>query len=278
MFKIFSCFLIFCPALAWAEVNINEIDKLIYQWSQLEQQYNEIDLDWREKKPILKQQLKLLKEEKLQLQNLLDEHTSQSGEVAQKRIDLLTEQTSLEKIQAQMNIELMQITKLVLNMHKRLPPPIQSKWNSDDTSLTKKNQAKINNSERLEKLLQMLDSISRFEERPALHQTTMTVSRLVKENSDISVTDLKNNDQMIEIEVDQFYLGISQGWYISKNGDYWGSGNSSSTGWQWHQQALEVDVNELKETIRILRDPALASIVTLPAKLTTSEQKIIGKL
>ena len=61
----FLCFtvILFSPIIL-AENSIKTIDKLVFQWSQLEQQHSEIDLAWREQKPIFEQQLHLLKKKK----------------------------------------------------------------------------------------------------------------------------------------------------------------------------------------------------------------------
>ncbi len=273
MRKIIYCVFVFISPFSWAEVGVQTLDKLVFQWSQLEQQYSEIDNDWREKKPLIEQQLRLLKEEKLQLQTVLDSHINTSSDVKKKRFELLAEQTQMEQLQEKMKADLVNVSTTVIAMHNRLPPPIQAKWSADIAILTGANGEEsshlLTNSERLEKLLMMLESIEHFEARPALHQTTMNVKKVVDVSSVSDITSDETNDSMIEIQVEQVYLGVSQGWYISKNGKYWGSGNSTPLGWTWQHQSTEVNVNDLRNTVNMLREPTVATIVTLPIELST---------
>jgi hypothetical protein len=269
MYKLIGYVLVFISPFLRAEIGAQDLDKLVLQWSKLEQQYSEIDTRWAERKPLVEQQLRLLREENLQLQTLLDGHISASSDVKKRRFDLLDEQTQMEKIQELMKLDLIQISSVVLAMHKRLPPPIKEQWNRSIALLTGANAGNnsglLTNSERLEKLLMMLKNIERFEKRPALHQTTMRVEKLNKVNHKNS------DDNMIEIQVDQVYLGVSQGWYISKNGEYWGEGYSAKTGWQWSHQSSEVSVEELRKTVKILNNSTEAMIVTLPIKLSLNK-------
>ncbi|NQZ23495.1 MAG: DUF3450 family protein [Colwellia sp.] len=266
MHKLICYIFVFISPFLRAEIGAQELDKLVFQWSKLEQQHSEIDNRWREKKPLIEQQLRLLKEEKLQLQTLLDGHVYASSDVKKKRFDLLAEQTKMEQLQELMKADLMKISATVLAMHNRLPPPIKEKWNSNIALLTGANTVEssglLTNSERLEKLLMMLENIERFEERPALHQTSMKVKKIR------GINNKNQDDSVMEIQVDQVYLGVSQGWYLSKNSQYWGFGNSTPTGWQWSHQSSEVSVDELRKTVKMLKEPATATIVTLPVKLS----------
>jgi len=270
MRKLICSLLIVISPCSLAEVNAKTLDKLVFQWSQLEQQHSEIDNRWREEKPVVEQQLRLLKAEKKQLEKLLNEHADASSNVKSERIALLSEQTRMEQLQVTMQTDLLQITDVVLSMYNQLPPPIKAKWKKDILLLTVSNDKKtelLTNSERLEKLLTLLESIERFEERPALHQTTMQVKKSPSTNTS------NNANNFIEIQVDQVYLGISQGWYLSKDGRYWGSGNSNKQGWQWQHQSDRVNVSDLKNTVKMLTEPATATIVTLPVTLSNSPTK-----
>ena len=58
---IFVSALFFC---CFAKATPAELDKLVKQWVQLEQQISTVNANWRARKPLLEQQLQLLKAEK----------------------------------------------------------------------------------------------------------------------------------------------------------------------------------------------------------------------
>lgn len=82
-----------------------------------------------------------------------------------------------------MHTELMKLSSMVVDMHARLSPTIQAKWNTDVAILAKAHNNKyaelLTNNERLEKLLQLLENIEHFEQRPALNQNTMKIEKVV---------------------------------------------------------------------------------------------------
>jgi hypothetical protein len=257
-------------------VNSNAIalDNLVSQWTQLEQQHSEIDNRWQETKPLLQQQLQLLKEERMQLQGSLEQHATASDEVEKERFDLLQQQTNMEVVQHLMEFELAKTSSVLLNMYKQLPPPLKEQWNADiallasakesadNTNTSTQNDSfkqsanLLSSSEKLDKILNLLNQIEQFEQRVALHQTTMQVMGIMAK------------PKMIEVQVDQVYLGLSQGWYLSKDEKYWGTGNSSLQGWKWKHQNSDIDVSQLRLTIQMLTDPVTAALVVLPVQLS----------
>lgn len=282
MFKLTLGFILFTLTMVLrvnaTSSNIIALDNLVTQWTQLEQQHSEISNRWREKKPLLQQQLQLLKEERVQLQTILEQHAKSSDEVVKERFDLLQKQTQMERIQQLMEADLAKISSVLISLHKQLPPPLKKQWNIQITllsgdekslgniSILKENKSfqatdnLLNNSEKLDTLLSLLNQIEKFEQRIALHQTTMQLINTSTES------------ETIEIQVDQVYLGLSQGWYISKDGKYWGTGNTSIQGWQWQHQNADVDVSELRLTIDMLTKPITAVLVALPIKLSSKQE------
>lgn len=278
MHKITFCFMLVAILIALPidaiNTNATELDNLVIQWTQLEQQHSEIDNHWRENKPLLEQQLLLLKEERIQLQGILNQHATANDEVEKERFDLLQQQTQMEENQQLMESELNKVSSIVISMYSQLPPPLKEKWGADIAILSGGNKLStgtaavvennvphqtntlLNNSERLDKLLGLFNHITQFEQRVALHQTTMQVS------------------ETTEIQVDQVYLGLSQGWYISKDGQYWGTGNSTVQGWQWQHQNPEVDIFKLRQTVQMLTEPVVATLVTLPIKLSAKQEPV----
>ena len=70
-----------------------------------------------------------------------------------------------------------------------------------------------NNSEKLEKQLALAAQLQGVNQRVSINVTTM----------------LLPDEQ--EVEVSQFFIGVSHGWYVSNDGHFWGSGSSQLDGW-----------------------------------------------
>ncbi|MDU0355670.1 DUF3450 family protein [Paraglaciecola aquimarina] len=250
----------FSGALNAAE-QVDDLDKLVAQWTQLEQQQQQLSQRWQESKIQQDQLLILLKQERQQLQTTIGQHTAQRDEVINKRAELLQQQTQLEQVQQNMQSELAKVSDVLLGMYQQLPPLLKHQWQGDIDALTGDHVSLLTTSEQLDKILLLLKSLESFEQRIALHQTTMQLAN--SENSSVQ--------RAVEIQVDQVYLGLSQGWYLSKSGEYWGIGTTTPQGWQWQHQSSKLDVEALRSTITMLNDPATAQWVSLPINIGSSQ-------
>jgi hypothetical protein len=239
---IFICYL--CLPLM-AKSNGLEIDELAKQWVQLAQQNNQVKQQWRLRQPILQQQLQLLKAEKDKLTALLNQDDDVSGEMQQERFTLLAQQTQFEATQDKLSVILDKTQQRLITLYPQLPPPLKSRWDTEITLL----QTLKDNSERLKKQLFLLDSVASYNQRIAVHQANMTF------------------DDGQEVQVKQIYLGAYLGWYVSQNGQYWGSGKSTSDGWQWQHQSKTITSQQLLDLIAATQDFSHAELIRLPINI-----------
>jgi hypothetical protein len=242
---IFICYL--CLPLM-AKSNGLEIDELAKQWVQLAQQNNQVKQQWRLRKPILQQQLQLLKAEKYRLTALLNQDDDVSDEMQQQRFTLLAQQTQFEATQDSLSVKLDKTQQRLITLYPQLPPPLKSRWDTEITLL----QTLKDNSERLEKQLFLLDSLAGYNQRIAVHQANMTF------------------DDGQEVQVKQIYLGAYLGWYVSQNGQYWGSGKSTPSGWQWQHQSKQITPQKLLDLMAATQDFSHAELIRLPINIMGS--------
>jgi hypothetical protein len=231
-----------------AQSNELEIDKLAKQWVQLAQQNNEIKQQWRLRKPVLQQQLQLLKAEKDRLTVLLNQDDNVSNDMQQERFTLLQQQTEFESTQDNLTATLDKTLQRLITLYPQLPPPLKIRWDTELALL----QTFKDNSERLEKQLFLLDSLAGYNQRIAVHQANMTF------------------DDGQELQVKQIYLGTYLGWYVSQNGQYWGSGKSTSAGWQWQHQSKQITSQQLLDLIAATEDFSHAELMRLPINVMGS--------
>ena len=224
-----------------------ELDRLTLQWSELEQQRSALEAQWLKREAVLKQQAQLLKVEREALQAVLAEDKTATDDVAQKRKDLLAQQITMEQEQQALEDVLGGQLKAALAIQYRLPPPLQASWQAllDEQSLDDPD-----NSKRLQLLLQLLSQLEDFESRIARHQTVMELEGQ-------------------QIQVQQFYLGLSQGWYVDKAGRHAGYGFSSEEGWQWlpHQQLDDLEPQQLLRVLGMMQGQQQAELTALPVQI-----------
>lgn len=227
-----------------------EVDNLVLQWTQIERQKSQISNSWVVRKQVLEQQLQLLEDEELALKALLENSGEQQNTVESKRTDLLKSQESMEASQALMEQGLARALITIRNLHIQLPPPLKESW---DQTIGRLEIEGATGSERLEEALELLSQLQEFDSRVAVYQVRMTF----------------DNNQ--EVQVDQIYLGISQGWYVSAKGDYFGYGHATPEGWQWqHKDSLTGNLTAqiLQDFVANARQETRPELLHIPIDIT----------
>lgn len=249
-------------ALLWvsditdAETGSAQLDRLMLQWSETEQQHSVLEAQWLKRRAILDQQLSLLDAEHKALTKALSQ--SHSSEVEQKRAELLQLQIQMEREQTELANTLEGSLINISDLQYRLPPPLQDQWQETLAEITAN---KADTSKRLEGLLQLLSQLEDFDRRVALHQTVMNLDGT-------------------DVQVQQFYLGLSQGWYVDQGGHYAGYGFSSAQGWQWrpHEKVEGLNPDDLLTVVNILQNRAPANFIALPIYLENTQGKNKNRL
>jgi hypothetical protein len=104
-----------------------------------------------------------------------------------------------------------------------------------------------------------------------IKQATDFNSRIATHTALLAVT---HQGQTQQVLVEQVYLGLGHGWYLSSDQKYFGYGRSSQHGWQWwHGEAvkqvlpMQTTKSDIARVIRILKTPTQAKYVQLPIAL-----------
>lgn len=229
---------------------VAKADHMVEQWLSLERQNSSLESDWQAQKPLLTQRLALLEIEKKQLEALLNEKSTDSGEVEQKRLNLIQEQSDLENNQDKLTLGLHGLLAQISAMQNLLPPPLQQNWWLESANLTESAQV----SEQLQVALAQLNKLAEFDQRISVVQQTLV------------------NPQGDNILVKQFYLGAGLAWFVSLDGSYAGTGQVTQNGWQWHFDNT-LDSSEISRAIAIFEKQAEADFVQLPLKLSAGASR-----
>jgi len=234
--------------------SVNSAEKLVTQWVNLEKQNTHLKSQWQDTQRLLRQRIMLLKQEKKQLQALTTKHTKQVDGVTQARKKLLTLQTSMESKQTTLSQWLTNELAQISNIHGQLPPPLAHSWQTTLDALDDKDVSK-----RLESLLTLYQSFDEFNQRVSTQQGT--------------IIDAKGQEKM----VNQLFLGVARGWYLTLDGTIAVAGFPTVNGWQW-QHDTPVSAQEVKDALAMLAHKKEAHLITLPMSLSPmSPSKAIGQ-
>ncbi len=221
-----------------------QIDELTTQWTTLQHQQDVLTSNWRLEKPVLEQQLDLLERESKGLSEVFEQSSKQQGQVEQRRLELLQQQTQLEQEQAATQSSLGRITAALHGLYPQLPPPLVLAWNQ---TLPKLDEPTRTASDKLQIALELLSKLSDFQQKLTLNETVMP---------------LKDGQDYL---VKQVYLGLSHGWYVTADLKHAAMGRADVNGWQW------TDTDEaaaIAHMIGILERKQSPELVSLPATLT----------
>jgi hypothetical protein len=233
------------PRVAQQAVDpIREIDALTQQWTSLERQKDELRAHWRTQRPILEQQLALLERETAELTTLLEATAAQQGEVEQRRLELLEEQTRLESESAALEASLAQASLALHSLHPDLPPPLEDAWNEE---LPRLDNPVGTVTERFQKLLELLGQLDDFAAKVTLNEAVMT---------------LGDGNEYV---VNQVYLGLSHGWYVTADRQFAAAGTTGPDGWVWTPVA---DAAPIEKIVGILEQSVSPDFVSIPLALS----------
>lgn len=244
---VLLCFLSLLANNALAQSRAEKTEALVAQWVGLERQADQLQQQWQQQKQVLEHRKELLLTEKKLLQGRLSQYGEQQSKTQVVRADLARQQSKLENNQQALAAVLSQLKTVFGELQSRLPPPLQSVWEKQLTSA----EAAAQSSQKLNHYLELLGSADLFENQVGLHQTVMALDGK-------------------EVLVDQVYLGLGQGWYVSRDGTQAGVGQSTKAGWQWQSEPLLAP--QVQHILDILHKPESAKLVGVTVMLKEPAQ------
>jgi len=246
-FSLIAGCLGYCFTFSVVALDTVQVDQLTQQWLDIEKQTTLLQRDWQEQQPILTQQLTLLNEEKRQLTRMLTTDNSSQEQVEVKRSELLQQQNDLEQQQQQLTKQLNAFNKQLVQLNDMLPPPLVNAWQTENDVLDAEPTASL----QLQVGLAKLAKLNAFDQRISVYEMPLTAP---------------NTNHEKEILVKQFYLGVSQAWFTSANGEYRGWGQATINGWQWHFDE-KISSDSISKAIAIFEKKKQADFVALPMML-----------
>lgn len=241
-------FFILYQGSASASDTVSTYQSLVKDWLSLEKQSAALKKDWRQKKPILKQRIKLLSAERIVLTKQLTAQSSQKSTVENKRAQLITQQNEAEKEQEKIVLWLANQWQKIQETSMQIAPPLLNSWQQQMSTYNDD----LTASDKLSIVLSLWQKKKQFDQKITQITSVITTS------------------EGKEVLVEQLYIGSGLGWYVSADGSEYGLGKSMPGGWQWHK--LDVDIShQVKQSIAMYRLQDEAGFISFPFTLLDAE-------
>ena len=170
---------------------------------------------------------------------LLETTAAQQGDVEQRRLELLEEQTRYEEEAAALEASLAQASLDLHSLHRDLPPPLAETWTDE---LARLDNPVETLSERFRKLLDLLGQLDDFDAKLTLNEVLMT---------------LEDGSEHV---VKQVYLGLSHGWYVTADQRFAAAGMPGAAGWEWTPVQDAAPIAQMIGILEQRADPDFVSI------------------
>ncbi len=221
------------------------VQALVQQWVSLEQQADALEQAWQQQKVVLEQRQELLEIERRSLKLQVARQSENQSNDQDYRAELLAQQNQYERNQQQVLLTLDRTLQRIQAIEAQLPEPLAHHWQQRRAELSSDTV-----SARLDLQLALLKSLDDFQGRITQHQTTMVLAGQ-------------------EVLVDQFYLGIAKGWYVSRDGQFAGTGSAGDGQWNW--RASNDLAPQLSAIVEVLNQPESAQLLPLPVNMLKAD-------
>lgn len=205
-------------------------------------------MNWKISQELLQERLELKKGEIMVLQKKIKDLERNSKDMIAKKEKIVSKKIEIDEAWNVFELALPRIEKKILKILPKFPLTLQKKVMdlSDKINLeSTKKRGKVE--VRYLHLLGLLSEINRF-------------------NSEVtSSLEIVENDDGDKVEVETVYLGLGQGYFVSKKKDFAGVGYPEKGRWVWKtEKGL---ASQIYKTISILKNKGLAQFVSLPVTI-----------
>ncbi|MDF7807263.1 DUF3450 family protein [Pontiellaceae bacterium B12219] len=201
------------PSFSSPSVPPEEAREKLYEWVQIKKIISAESAEWQTEKMRLSDLNSIRLQEIGKLDELLARSESARTLQTEKHEQLNRSFTMLKAQQEELRLAIATLEKQLRPLLNRLPPPLQKKRAAEIARLEQRN-TEIPLSDRYRELLLLLTEIGEFNQTITLDQ---------------HILELENQ----RVEVDVLYLGLSQAWYLNRNGTHAGYAFPASKGWNW---------------------------------------------
>lgn len=258
LIMLLTSVLLMCSTVQAYSAPPETIDKLTSEWLALERQKQALKSQWQVDETILKQRITLLKQQREQLEQLIDKAKRENTQVDQKRETLLAEQEQLETQQEQVQRFVAALTSQINAKQTSLPSPLR-KALPDLTANAKSvaSSSQLTVTDQIQRLTRAIEQMSQFNQTLSTHEGIIQINRK-------------------KMRVDQLYAGYDYAWFVNRDNTQSGYGRLIDNKWQWHFFEPErAEPGAIRQAIDMLDNKALPDYISLP--ISFSPEQAVGE-
>jgi hypothetical protein len=231
-----------------AEGTLGTVRAGMEQWVQTRQLISKTKSDWDSEREMLLQTKALYEREIASIDDQMGKVSTNSAQVDRDRAALELELTQSNATLDHAKTLVAGLEAKVRALAARAPGPLAETLQPLLNRLPQDSGAsKAGVPERLQTVVSLFNEIDKF-------------------NNSISITSEKRrNDRGEEVAVESVYVGLGAAYFVNQTGDFAGSGEPTSDGWQWTIDAKLAP--QIREVVRIYRGERTATFVLLPVNL-----------
>jgi hypothetical protein len=232
-------------APAAAPPTLDETRLTLNKWIETQQIISKERNDWQQGKEILQGRIELVGKEVGVLKDRITQSELAVVESNKKRDELTAENDQLKAVTTQLSDAVTTMEGQVRKLAKLMPEPVNTK----PLPLLQRMPAdpantRVSTAERFQNVLGILNELN-------------------KANSEISVSyEIRTLDDGSSSEVQVFYVGLAQAYYISPRG-LAGIGRPTEDGWKWESASAATSA-QITQALEIIQGKQTPSFVPLP--------------
>ena len=226
-------------------VKVDDARATLKKWVETRRIISQEKRDWALAREVLNERINLVQQEIDAQRAKIDEAATSTAEVDQKWIEMSEENENLREATETLGSTLTTLEARTQSLLTRLPEPIRVRVRPLSQRIpASADVTKLPLSERFQNIIGILNEVNKFDREITV---TSEVHKLPDGTS---------------AEVTAVYVGISTGYYVSRNGKAAGVGTASPDGWVW--KPANDNAAQIANAIAILNNEQVASFVKLP--------------
>ena len=235
----------FNPLLGQSE--FNETVSVIEQWVDVERKISSEKAKWESDKASMENLIELFKQEKILLEEQLDEAESFTSEAENKRLEYAERNEAIKALENEVLESIIASEKSLKTLLPLLPKPLQEELSPLFNSLPdnpEKSKAAIGS--RIQPVVAILTQIQKFDQ------------------VDTIVEGFQEFEAGRTVQTETIYFGLGAAYYVDKANDHAGIGVLTENGWEWEIQ--DDLAPQLRNFVEIYRGSKQAEYIQLPVQ------------
>jgi len=237
--------------------NVDTARALIEQIVQTRQLISKEKAELRSNLETVQDRIDLARDQIQSLRDQIEERSNTNRDLRQDLENLEEDMAGLKDGEEALKDRIAEFERKTRSIVEGLPDPLKDKLQALIDAIPEnpeeEDKDKPLNGARFQRVVGILDAVNKFHAEVVTSTETRVVGRVQGRDQEAIVTTV--------------YLGISQAFFVTQNGEKGGKGMPAPQGWNWTALDDQADRESIARTIRILQNKEPAGYVRLPVEI-----------